>query len=74
MSKVSECPTWILSLYIKIQTLAGAWRDERGEDLIEFVLVASLISLATIVGAKSLATAVAAAFTKIGTKLGTYIT
>jgi Flp pilus assembly pilin Flp len=47
--------------------------DERGQDLIEYVLVASLISLAAMVGVKSVATAVGAAFTNIGTKLGTYI-
>ena len=67
------CPIWILSLYIKIQTLAEALLDESGQDLIEYVLVASLISLAAIIGVKSVATAVGDAFTGIGTKLGTYI-
>jgi Flp pilus assembly pilin Flp len=67
------CPTWVLDLYIKIQTLAEALLDERGQDLIEYVLVASLISLAAIVGVKSVATSVGNAFTGIGTKLGTYI-
>ena len=67
------CPIWILSLYIKIQTLAEALLDESGQDLIEYVLVASLISLAAIIGVKSVATAVGDAFTGSGTKLGTYI-
>ena len=67
------CPIWILELYIKMQTLAHALLDERGQDLIEYVLVASLISLAAIVAVKSMATSVGAAFTHIGTKLGTYI-
>jgi pilus assembly protein Flp/PilA len=67
------CPIWIPSLYVKIRTLAGALLDERGQDLIEYVLVASLISLAAMVGVKSVATAVGTAFTTIGTKLGTYI-
>jgi Flp pilus assembly pilin Flp len=71
-SRVSGCPTWILRLYIRIQTLAEALLDERGQDLIEYVLVASLISLAATVGIKSVATAVGDAFTMIGTKLGTY--
>jgi pilus assembly protein Flp/PilA len=53
--------------------LAEALLDERGQDLIEYVLVASLISLAAMVGVKSVATAVGTAFTNIGTKLGTYI-
>ena len=63
-----------LRLYTKIQTLAEALLDERGQDLIEYVLVASLISLAAMVGVKSVATAVGDAFTTMGTKLGTYIT
>jgi pilus assembly protein Flp/PilA len=67
------CPDWMLGLYIKLQMLAEALLDERGQDLIEYVLVASLISLAAMVGVKSVATAVGTAFTTIGTKLGTYI-
>jgi Flp pilus assembly pilin Flp len=63
----------MLSLYIKLQTLAEALLDERGQDLIEYVLVASLISLAAIIGVRSVATKVSAAFTTIGTKLSTYI-
>jgi len=62
----------MLGLYIKLQTLSEALLDERGQDLIEYVLVASLISLAAIVGVKSVTTKVGAAFTTIGTKLGTY--
>jgi Flp pilus assembly pilin Flp len=72
-STASVCPIWILSLYRKIQTLAEALRDKRGQSLVEYVLVASLISLAAIIGVKSVATAVGNAFISIGTKLGTYI-
>ena len=67
------CPIWMFRLYTRIRTLAEALLDERGQDLIEYVLVASLISLAAMVGVKSVATAVGTAFTNIGTKLGTYI-
>ena len=66
------CPDWMLGLYIKLQMLAEALLDERGQDLIEYVLVASLISLAAMVGVKSVATAVGTAFTNIGTKLGVF--
>ena len=62
----------MLGLYIKLQTLAEALLDERGQDLIEYVLVASLISLAAIIGVRSVATKVSAAFTTIGTKLASY--
>lgn len=72
-SSANVCPTGILSLYIRTRTLAEALLDERGQSLIEYVLVASLISLAAIVGVKSVATAVGTAFIDIGTRLGTYI-
>ena len=67
------CPIWTLRLYTRIRTLAEALLDERGQDLIEYVLVASLISLAAVVSVKSVATAVGTAFTNIGTKLSTYM-
>ena len=66
------CPIWILELYIKMQTLANALLDERGQDLIEYVLVASLISLAAVIGVKGVATKIGTAFTNIGTKFATY--
>jgi len=53
--------------------LKQAWPDERGQDLVEYAVVASLISLAALVAVKGVATAVGAAFINIGTKLGTYI-
>ena len=71
-SRVGRCPVWALSLYIRIQTLAEALLDDRGQDLIEYVLLATLISLAAVVSVKSYATAVGTAFTKLGTKLSTY--
>ena len=71
-SRVGGCPVWVLSLYIRIQTLAEALLDDRGQDLIEYVLLATLISLAAVVSVKSYATAVGTAFAKLGTKLSTY--
>jgi Flp pilus assembly pilin Flp len=73
-SRARGCPTGILRLYIEVRALAETWLDQRGQSLIEYVLVASLISLAAIVGVKSVATSVGTAFTLIGTRLGTYIT
>jgi Flp pilus assembly pilin Flp len=46
--------------------------DDRGQDLIEYVPLATLISLAAVVSVKSYATAVGTAFSKLGTKLSTY--
>jgi pilus assembly protein Flp/PilA len=46
--------------------------DEHGQDLIEYALVAALISLAAVAGMKSVATALSDAVTNIGIKLGSY--
>jgi Flp pilus assembly pilin Flp len=67
-------PAWLLRLYIKMQKLSSGLLDERGQDLVEYVIVAALISLAAIVAMKSVAIAIAAAYTNLATKLGTYIT
>ncbi|MDP9055080.1 MAG: Flp family type IVb pilin [Acidobacteriota bacterium] len=62
-----------LKLFVKMQTLKdGLARDERGQDLIEYALVVSLIALAATVSMSAVATKIGTAFTTIGTKLGTY--
>lgn len=66
------CPIWILELYIKIQTLAEALLDEQGQDLVEYGLLLVLIALAAATGISGVATAIADAFTRVGTTLGTY--
>ncbi len=58
----------VLKLYIKMQN----FREENGQDLIEYALVAALIALAATAGMTSLATKINAAFGNIGTKLNTY--
>jgi pilus assembly protein Flp/PilA len=58
----------VLKLYIKMQNL----REENGQDLIEYALVASLIALAATVGMNTLAGKINVAFTAVGTKLTTY--
>jgi pilus assembly protein Flp/PilA len=57
------------NLSIKIYLLKDALQDERGQDLIEYALVVALIAFAATAGMSSLATAINAAFTSIGTKL-----
>jgi pilus assembly protein Flp/PilA len=57
-----------------MQTLTESLVDDGGQDLVEYAIVAALISLAAIVGMKSVATALATAYTNLGTKVGTYIT
>ncbi len=48
-------------------------RDERGQDLIEYALVAALIALAATAGMNTLAQAINNAFNAVGAKLGTYV-
>ena len=54
-------------------TLSLIWRelirDESGQDLIEYALVAALIGLGAVVSMKGLATKISSAFTAIGTNL-----
>jgi pilus assembly protein Flp/PilA len=67
--------TVFLKIYVKLQVLKGALgRDERGQDLIEYALVVALISLGATAAMSSVAAAIAAAFTKVGSKIGTYTT
>jgi len=58
----------LLKLYVKLQIL----RDDRGQDLVEYALTVALIALAATAGMTGLASKISAAFTSVGTKLGTY--
>ena len=49
--------------------LVGFLRDESGQDLIEYALVAAIIALGATTAMSSLASAISGAFTKIGTSL-----
>jgi pilus assembly protein Flp/PilA len=60
----------LLKLYVKMQI----FREDNGQDLIEYALVAALIALAATAGMGSLATKINTAFTNIGTKLTQYTT
>jgi pilus assembly protein Flp/PilA len=58
----------LMKLYVKAQI----FRQENGQDLIEYALIAALIALAATAGMKTVATDINSAFTNIGTKLTTY--
>lgn len=49
-------------------------REESGQDLIEYALIAALIALAATVGMGVVATAINDAFSSIGEKLKSYTT
>ena len=59
---------FFLKLYVKAQIL----RDEQGQDLIEYALIAALIALAATAGMKTVASDINTAFTNIGNKLTQY--
>lgn len=44
-------------------------RDESGQDLIEYALIAALIAVASIAAMSGLATAISSEFTKVGGQL-----
>jgi pilus assembly protein Flp/PilA len=48
--------------------------DQTGQDLVEYAIVAALISLAAIAGMRNVATAVSTAFTHSATKFSSYTT
>ncbi len=58
--------TMLLNLYTKSQNLLNS---EEGQDLVEYALLISLISLAAIAAAGSLAGAITSVFSKISTSL-----
>ena len=56
----------------KLYLLAVAFREEKGQDLIEYALVAALIALAATAGMSTVANNINTAFTNIGGKLTGY--
>ena len=58
----------ILKLYVKAQI----FREDNGQDLIEYALVAALIAFAAVVGMQGLASKINLAFSAIGSKLTVY--
>ena len=58
----------LLKLYVKMQI----FREDNGQDLIEYALVVALIAFAATVGMSDVATKINTAFSSIGTKLTTY--
>ena len=54
-----------------MEFLKNLQRDESGQDLIEYALIASLIALAAVAGMKTVGAGIATAFDTVTTKLST---
>jgi len=61
---------WISNMKDVLVTLH---REDSGQDLIEYALVAALIALAAVVGMKQVANAINLAFINIGQKLNSAV-
>lgn len=46
------------------------WREDEGQDVVEYVLLVSLIALAVAISFETLATAISNAFTNVSNRLG----
>lgn len=49
------------------------WKDEEGATAIEYALIAGLIAIGIIAGATLLGTGLSGLFTRIATRLGTFL-
>ena len=63
----------ILKGFVKLQILKAQLKDEQGQDLIEYALVAGLIGFACIVGMNALSSRINDAFSIIGSKVGSAV-
>jgi pilus assembly protein Flp/PilA len=70
-TKEENMEKWMTSVKDRVLALH---RDEEGQDLIEYALIAALIALAAVVGMGVLANAINEAFSGIGSILNSYIT
>jgi pilus assembly protein Flp/PilA len=58
------------NLLLKSYVWAQIWREENGQDLIEYALVAALIAFAAVTSMGTLAGKINSSFSIIGSKLG----
>ena len=57
---------------LKLYVRARIWKDESGQDLIEYVLTVALIAMAATAGMSVVANNINQAFTNIGSKMVQY--
>jgi pilus assembly protein Flp/PilA len=62
------------TLLLKAYVEAQVFREDHGQDLIEYALVVALIAFAAIVGMQNVASQINTAFLNIGSKVAGYAT
>jgi pilus assembly protein Flp/PilA len=72
--KWSGVSTRPIKLYVEMQALTKFLLDQRGQDLVEYAIVASLISLAAIASMHSVARAISTAYVTFGSRFAAYTT
>jgi pilus assembly protein Flp/PilA len=58
---------------MKLEALRKLCRDESGQDLIEYALVAAIIALAAVAAMSTLASNISNAFSAVGSKLSSAV-
>ena len=61
-----QISTMFLKLYMKIENLTTS---EEGQDLVEYALLVSLVALAAIASARSVASAITTVFSRVSTSI-----
>ena len=64
----------VLKVYVKLQGLRDAMKDENGQDMVEYAIVMGLIALGATAAMNTLATTIATAFTSVTGRVSTYTT
>jgi len=63
----------VLKVFVRMQCLKNELgKDESGQDMIEYAIVAGLIAMAATASMKTFATSISTAFSQVGAKLTSY--
>jgi Flp pilus assembly pilin Flp len=62
-----------LWVYVQIQALKCALKDESGQDMVEYAIVLSLIATGAVVAMNGLAASISTGFTSVSGKVSNYI-
>jgi pilus assembly protein Flp/PilA len=63
-----------LVVFKMLKQLRLLWKEQHGQDLVEYALVVALIAFGATAGMKALASGINKAFGQVSTTLGSYVT